>query len=66
MLFRVCVSTEGTVSNVVILKSASDEIDHMLTNAILSSWRYRPRLVEGSPRPFCHPIRIVYDRPFFR
>jgi hypothetical protein len=62
MLFRICVSTEGTVSNVVVLKSANEEADQVLCNAI-QKWQYRPRIVDGSPRPFCHPIRIVYSRP---
>jgi hypothetical protein len=62
MLFRICVSTDGTVSNVVVLKSANEEADQVLCNAI-QKWRYRPRIVDGSPRPFCHPIRIVYSRP---
>jgi hypothetical protein len=62
MLFRICVSTEGTVSNVVVLKSANEEADQVLCNAI-QKWRYRPRIIDGSPRPFCHPIRIVYSRP---
>ena len=62
MLFRICVSTEGTVSNVVVLKSANEEADQVLCNAI-QKWRYRPRIVDGAPRPFCHPIRIVYSRP---
>jgi major membrane immunogen (membrane-anchored lipoprotein) len=61
MLFRICVSTEGTVSNVVVLKSASEEVDR-LVGAAITSWRYRPRIVDGSPRPFCHPIRIIYAR----
>jgi hypothetical protein len=62
MLFRICVTTEGTVSNVVVLKSANEEADQVLCTAI-QKWRYRPRIVDGSPRPFCHPIRIVYSRP---
>jgi TonB family protein len=61
MLFRICVSTDGSVSNVSVLKSASDEVDHLVCAAI-QSWRYRPRIVDGTPRPFCHPIRIIYAR----
>jgi hypothetical protein len=61
MLFRICVSVEGTVSKVVVLKSASEEVDQVLCSAI-HSWRYRPRIVEGTPQPFCHPIRITYTR----
>jgi hypothetical protein len=62
MLFRICVSTEGTVSNVVVLKSANADADQVLCTAI-EKWRYRPRIVDGVARPFCHPIRIVYSRP---
>jgi TonB family protein len=62
MLFRICVTTEGTVSNVVVLKSANPDADQVLCTAI-ENWRYRPRIVDGVARPFCHPIRIVYSRP---
>lgn len=62
MLFRICVTTEGTVSNVVVLKSATPDADQVLCAAI-EKWRYRPRIVDGVARPFCHPIRIVYSRP---
>ena len=67
MLVEVCVTERGDVSDVVIRQSAGADADSFLTGAI-RSWRYRPRLVMGSPRPFCHPIRIVYKRdlPFNR
>lgn len=61
MLFQICVSTEGTVSKVVTLKSATREIDDYLSAAI-RSWRYRPRIVAGMPSPFCHPILLTYSR----
>jgi hypothetical protein len=62
MLFRICVSTEGGVSTVAVLQSANDEVDRVVSTA-LQSWRYRPRMVDGGARPFCHPIRIIYSRP---
>ena len=67
MLVEVCVSERGDVTDVVIRQSAGSDADSFLMNAI-RSWRYRPRLVMGFPRPFCHPIRIVYKRdlPFNR
>jgi hypothetical protein len=67
MLVEVCVTERGDVSDVVIRQSAGSDADTFLSSAI-RSWRYRPRLVMGSPRPFCHPIRIVYKRdiPFNR
>jgi TonB family protein len=67
MLVEICVSERGEVTDVVVRQSAGNDADSFLINAI-RSWRYRPRLVMGSARPFCHPIRIVYKRelPFNR
>lgn len=61
VLVEVCVSERGTVNDVVVRQSAGADTDAFLAKAI-RSWRYRPRLVSGSPRPFCHPIRIVYKK----
>ncbi len=61
VMVEVCVTERGTVNDVVVRQSAGNDTDGFLINAI-RSWRYRPRLVSGSPRPFCHPIRIVYKK----
>jgi hypothetical protein len=61
VLVEICVTERGTVNDVVVRQSAGADTDDFLTKAI-RSWRYRPRLVAGSPRPFCHPIRIVYKK----
>jgi hypothetical protein len=61
LLVEICVSERGTVSDVVVRQSAGADTDALLSQAI-RSWRYRPRLVAGSPRPFCHPIRITYKK----
>jgi hypothetical protein len=60
-LLEVCVSTEGAVTEVKIKEAAGPEVDDVLKSAV-RNWRYRPRVVAGSPRPFCHPIRVVYSR----
>jgi hypothetical protein len=65
---EICVSTDGEVSNVTFQQGANEDVDKLVATAI-RSWRYRPRIVGGSPRPFCHPIRIEYTRawrPFAR
>jgi hypothetical protein len=65
---EICVSTDGEVSNVTFQQGANEDVDKLVGSAI-RSWRYRPRIVGGSPRPFCHPIRIEYTRawrPFSR
>jgi hypothetical protein len=60
-LVEVCVSERGDVKDVYVRQGSGGDADAMLTKGI-KSWRYRPWLVMGIPRPFCHPIRIVYKR----
>jgi hypothetical protein len=60
VLAQVCVSTEGRVSNVVIKHGAAPELDRVVMST-LQSWRYRPRLVEGTPRPFCHLLKLDFS-----
>ncbi len=61
ILFEVCVGTNGDVSNVKVKQGTLPEVNEIISTAILS-WRYRPRVVAGTARPFCHPIRIEYSR----
>jgi outer membrane biosynthesis protein TonB len=56
-LFKVCVTTEGTVSEVKIIKSADKSVDDSWV-AKLKSWRYRPYVFNGHPVPFCYPLRL--------
>jgi hypothetical protein len=60
VLAQVCVSTDGRVSNVRIKSGAAPELDRAVTST-LSSWRYRPRVVEGTPRPFCHLLKLDFS-----
>jgi outer membrane biosynthesis protein TonB len=56
---RICVATDGAVSDVTLLKSTVRSLD----DAVMSdarTWRYRPLLVAGAARPFCHLILIHY------
>ncbi|HEY4184790.1 MAG TPA: energy transducer TonB [Polyangia bacterium] len=55
---RVCVSTQGTVSEVKVLRGADPAIDPQIPT-VLGRWRYRPYLIDGHPVPFCYTIR--YD-----
>ena len=61
VLLEICVSDRGDVADVVVRESAGEEVDAYLT-AAARTWRYRPRVVQGMPQPFCHPIRLVYTR----
>jgi hypothetical protein len=58
-LSQICVSPEGRVSEVAIKHSAGPELDRALASS-LRTWRYRPRVVGGMPRAFCHLIKIDF------
>jgi TonB family protein len=60
VLVRVCVSPEGRVSDVAIQRGAQPELDRLVAVTV-RSWRYRPRLVAGTPRPFCHLIKLDFS-----
>jgi TonB family protein len=59
VLVQVCVSADGGVSGVSIRNGAAPELDRVITSTV-RSWRYRPRMVEGAARPFCHLMKFVY------
>lgn len=53
---RVCVSDQGTVSDVKVLRGADPAIDPQIP-VVLGRWRYRPYQENGRPRPFCYLLR---------
>jgi hypothetical protein len=60
-MMKVCVAESGHVDEVVIQRGSRPDLDAHLAAAI-RTWRYRPWIVSGSARPFCHPLRITYSR----
>jgi hypothetical protein len=55
-LVKICARTDGTVSEVKILKSADPTLDPTIV-AVLSTWRYQPYTLDGRPVPFCTTVR---------
>ena len=60
VLAQVCVSARGEVSDVAIKRGAAPELDRAVAVA-MRSWRYRPRLIAGTPQPFCHLIKLDFS-----
>jgi hypothetical protein len=56
---QVCVSTQGSVSDAVVVRGPVDSATETVRTAILG-WRYRPYTLHGAPAPFCHLMRISY------
>jgi protein TonB len=52
---RVCVSPQGTVSSVRILRPSIRAIDLQIPT-VLGRWKYKPYLNEGRPTAFCYPL----------
>jgi protein TonB len=55
-IVRVCVSAQGAVTEVRVLKGAGPAIDPQIPS-VLGRWRYRPFTLNGQPTPFCYPLR---------
>jgi hypothetical protein len=62
VLARVCVAPDGRVNDVVIEQGAERALDGLLARA-MRTWRYRPLVLNGEARAFCHPIRVKYEVP---
>ena len=59
MMVDVCVSERGQVSQVNISPTGSELLVRTLREAV-HTWRYRPLVIAGTPRPFCHVVRVIY------
>lgn len=55
-MLRICVSAQGSVSGVQLMKGASPAIDSQFPS-VIGRWRYRPLLADGQPTPFCYLLR---------
>jgi hypothetical protein len=56
-VFKICVSSEGGVTDARPIKSASPSVDRLWV-AKIRTWRYRPLTVNGRPVPYCYPMRL--------
>jgi protein TonB len=56
-LFKVCVSAQGKVSSVTVMRAADPLVNDDWI-AKIKSWEYRPYSVNGRPVPFCSPVRV--------
>jgi hypothetical protein len=41
-----------------ILKSDNDEVGQSVHD-VVATWRYRPLMVDGQPKPFCYILRFI-------
>jgi Gram-negative bacterial TonB protein C-terminal len=57
---QVCVTAEGRVGDAALMSHGSARLDPIVLQAV-RGWRYRPRLQDGQPGPFCHGILIKYE-----
>jgi outer membrane biosynthesis protein TonB len=57
---QACISAEGRVENVTLQRGAAPELDAQVLGDV-RTWRYRPRIIEGKPSPFCYKVRVSYE-----
>jgi periplasmic protein TonB len=52
---RICVSAQGTVTSVKILKPSIPVIDTQIPT-VIPRWRFKPYVIDGKPTEFCFPM----------
>jgi protein TonB len=57
---KLCISREGTVESVTILKGADRQLDESVVKTV-KSWRFRPYLANGAPVPWCSFKRFLFN-----
>jgi serine/threonine protein kinase len=61
--YKLCISTEGTVSSVSPVKGTGfASYDAKIQNTIRTQWRYRPFVVNGKVVPACTAVRFLYSQ----
>ena len=55
-MLKLCVSAEGGVTSVQVLKGAGAALDGQFPS-VMGRWRYRPLIVDGVATPFCYLLR---------
>lgn len=61
-LFYLCLTEEGTVATVTMLKSTGFQAYDARLTAGVSHWRYRPFVVDGKPAPVCTEDSYTYGQ----
>ena len=56
-LYKLCLGTKGEVTKVTTIKPAHDGVDADWI-PVLSTWRHKPYLVDGTPTPVCYVTRV--------
>ena len=59
VLLKVCVSVNGNVDKVTIMKG-SDPLADAEALRVIKTWRFRPFLVNGMAAPFCYPQSVEF------
>jgi periplasmic protein TonB len=58
-MLKVCVSKQGDVSDVKIIKGMDPTVDPLLQEKI-KTWRYTPMTIDGRPAAFCYNVRYEH------
>jgi periplasmic protein TonB len=57
-LYKICVTEQGSVKDVKMVKSADPLVDNDWMNKIRTMWKYKPYSINGRPVPFCYTLRL--------
>jgi TonB family protein len=59
VLVKICVTTNGNVDRVTLMKGADSLLDEGVLSTV-KTWRFRPLLANNTPVPFCYPATFEF------
>ncbi len=61
--FKLCITVNGDVSNVTMLKSSTyPAYDQKILRTIKNEWKYKPYAVNGKVVPVCTAVTLIYSQ----
>jgi periplasmic protein TonB len=57
-VIQICVSAQGAVTSVKIIKPSNPMIDAQIPK-VIPRWKYKPYMLDGVATPFCYPLRYT-------
>jgi protein TonB len=61
--FKICISAEGSVLSVNMLKSTGfSAYDQTILSTMKGTWRYKPFMVNGKAVPVCTAVTFIYSQ----
>jgi outer membrane biosynthesis protein TonB len=60
LLVQMCIGSDGRVKSATLQEGAAPALDAQVL-VDMRQWRYKPRIVHGTPSAFCYKVKVSYE-----